>query len=238
MEVHWRGATPLRAAETGSAWATSGCGCQPPRLGPWCTSSAEPAWDPRRSSATTPSGPTCVTGPTSRSSPPRTTSLLTTRGWRWSAWQGSRARGPRPASSACCPPPRRCSARATRSAQSCSWWRHAAWPTRRSTRPSRPPRRRPRRSASSRTTTLASPTRCASRAAWYRRCRAAEGGRVSMVKVPPGQCPSSAAAPPRGAWRLRAARHSQEEAGPLSVQPLPRVLEPAASKAAHFTCVL
>ena len=37
------------------------------------------------------------------------------------------------------------------------------------------------------------------------------------------------------AWRLRAARHSQEEAGPLSVQPPPRGLERAASKAAHFT---
>ena len=37
------------------------------------------------------------------------------------------------------------------------------------------------------------------------------------------------------AWRLWAARHSQEEAGPLGAQPLPRVLELTASKAAHFT---
>ena len=37
------------------------------------------------------------------------------------------------------------------------------------------------------------------------------------------------------AWRLWAARHSQEEAGPLGAQPLPRVLELTASKAAYFT---
>ena len=36
------------------------------------------------------------------------------------------------------------------------------------------------------------------------------------------------------AWRLWAARHSREEAGPLGAQPLPRVLELAASKAADF----
>ena len=41
-----------------------------------------------------------------------------------------------------------------------------------------------------------------------------------------GSCASSGRA-----WRLRAARHSQEEAGPLRAQPPPRVLEPAASKA-------
>ena len=58
----------------------------------------------------------------------------------------------------------------------------------------------------------------------------------SMVKsavwpVPQlGCCASSG----RG-WRFRAARHSQEEAGPLDAQPLPRVLELAASKAADFT---
>ena len=34
------------------------------------------------------------------------------------------------------------------------------------------------------------------------------------------------------AWRLWTARHSQGEADPLGAQPLPRVLEPAASKAA------
>ena len=37
------------------------------------------------------------------------------------------------------------------------------------------------------------------------------------------------------AWRLWAARHSQEEAGPLGAQPLPRLLELAASKPADFT---
>eukprot|EP00964_Phaeocystis_antarctica_P049545 scaffold28735_cov63-Phaeocystis_antarctica.AAC.2 len=37
------------------------------------------------------------------------------------------------------------------------------------------------------------------------------------------------------AWRLWAARHSREAAGPLGAQPLPRVLERAASKAADLT---
>ena len=37
------------------------------------------------------------------------------------------------------------------------------------------------------------------------------------------------------AWRLWAARHSQEEVGPLGAQPLPRLLELAASKAAEPT---
>ena len=36
------------------------------------------------------------------------------------------------------------------------------------------------------------------------------------------------------AWRLWVARYSQGEAGPLGAQPLPRALERAASKAAHF----
>ena len=54
-----------------------------------------------------------------------------------------------------------------------------------------------------------------------------------MVKVPPtagrqlGSCASS-----ERAWRLWAARHSQGEARPPESQPPPRVLEPAASKAA------
>ena len=57
-----------------------------------------------------------------------------------------------------------------------------------------------------------------------------------MVKVPPlavpqlGSCASSGRA-----WRLWAARYSQTEARPLGAQPLPRVLEPAASKAADVT---
>eukprot|EP00964_Phaeocystis_antarctica_P135437 scaffold99809_cov52-Phaeocystis_antarctica.AAC.1 len=43
--------------------------------------------------------------------------------------------------------------------------------------------------------------------------------------------------PPLGghAWRLWAAWHSQGEAGPLRAPPVPRVLEPAASKAADST---
>ena len=56
----------------------------------------------------------------------------------------------------------------------------------------------------------------------------------SMDKVPPWQCSSSA---PAHAWRLWAARHSQEEAGTLGAQTLPQMLEPAASKAAVFTAV-
>ena len=47
-----------------------------------------------------------------------------------------------------------------------------------------------------------------------------------------GPCASSGRA-----CRLWAARYSQEEAGPLGAQPLPRVLELAASKAADFTAV-
>ena len=60
----------------------------------------------------------------------------------------------------------------------------------------------------------------------------------SMVKVPPWQCPSSAPVPPQGApggsGQLGTPR---DEAGPLSAQPLPFVLERAASKAALLHCV-
>ena len=49
-----------------------------------------------------------------------------------------------------------------------------------------------------------------------------------------GSCASSGRA-----WRLWAARHSQGETGPLGAQPLPRVLDLAASKAADSTaCVV
>ena len=57
-----------------------------------------------------------------------------------------------------------------------------------------------------------------------------------MLKVPPlavpqfGSCASSGRA-----WWLWAAQYSQQEAGPLGAQPVPRMLEPAASKAADFT---
>ena len=55
-----------------------------------------------------------------------------------------------------------------------------------------------------------------------------------MVQVLPlgviGSCTSSGRA-----WGLWAARHSQEEADPLGAQPLPRLLERAASKAADST---
>ena len=56
-----------------------------------------------------------------------------------------------------------------------------------------------------------------------------------MVKVSPWQCPSSAPVPPQGAWRLWTARHSDSEASSLGAQPLPRMLELAASKAADST---
>ena len=51
-----------------------------------------------------------------------------------------------------------------------------------------------------------------------------------MAEPQLGSCTSSGPA-----WRLRAARHSREEASPLGTQPLPRVLERAASKVADFT---
>ena len=65
-----------------------------------------------------------------------------------------------------------------------------------------------------------------------------DGGltRGSMLKVPPslavpqlGSCGSSGCA-----WRLWAARRSQEEASPLGAQPLPRMLERTASKSRRF----
>ena len=56
-------------------------------------------------------------------------------------------------------------------------------------------------------------------------------GQSGPLAVPAlGCCASSGRA-----WRLWPARHSQEEVGPLGVQPLPRVLELAASKAANFS---
>ena len=55
--------------------------------------------------------------------------------------------------------------------------------------------------------------------------------KVSALAVPQlGSCASSGRA-----CRLWAARHSQEEAEPLGAQPLPRVLEVAASKVVDFT---
>ena len=66
------------------------------------------------------------------------------------------------------------------------------------------------------------------------------GRRRSTLKVPPPP-PPSLAAPQLGpcassgrAWRLRAAQHSQKEADPLGAQPLPRLLELAASKVADL----
>eukprot|EP00964_Phaeocystis_antarctica_P139696 scaffold104499_cov30-Phaeocystis_antarctica.AAC.1 len=54
-----------------------------------------------------------------------------------------------------------------------------------------------------------------------------------MVNVAPSAAPQlGSSASPGRAWRLRAARHSQGEAGPPGAQPLPRVLERAASKVA------
>ena len=58
---------------------------------------------------------------------------------------------------------------------------------------------------------------------------------VEVLKVPALAAPQLGSCASSGrAWRLWAARHSQEEAGPLGAQPLPRLPEPAASKAAHF----
>ena len=58
-----------------------------------------------------------------------------------------------------------------------------------------------------------------------------------MLKVSTWERPSQlcSCASSGRAWRLWAARHSQEEAVPLDSQPLPRVLERAASKAADLT---
>ena len=51
-----------------------------------------------------------------------------------------------------------------------------------------------------------------------------------MVKVQSGSAPQLVSCASSGrAWRLRAARHSQEEAGPLGAPPPPRLLERAAS---------
>ena len=52
------------------------------------------------------------------------------------------------------------------------------------------------------------------------------GQSVTLAAPRLGSCASSGRA-----WRLWAARHSDEEAGPLGAQPLPRLLERAASKA-------
>ena len=57
-----------------------------------------------------------------------------------------------------------------------------------------------------------------------------------MVKVPPWQRPQlGSCASPGRAWRLWAARHSQEEAGPLGAHATASMLELATSKAADFT---
>ena len=55
-------------------------------------------------------------------------------------------------------------------------------------------------------------------------------GQNAPLAVPQlGSCASSG-----HSWRLWAVRNSQREAGPLGAQPLPWVLEPAASQAAYF----
>ena len=59
----------------------------------------------------------------------------------------------------------------------------------------------------------------------------------SMVKAARlGSAPARPGSASSGrAWWLRVARYSQSEAQPLGARPPPRVLERAASKAAHFT---
>ena len=76
---------------------------------------------------------------------------------------------------------------------------------------------------------------CAALLAANMRAQAKAAGRGSMVKAPALAAPQLGSCASSGrAWRLWAARHSQEEAGPLGAQPVPRVLELAASKAADF----
>ena len=65
----------------------------------------------------------------------------------------------------------------------------------------------------------------------YRRPRLQLG---SMVKVQPGQCPSSARVPPQG---TRLGGSVLPGRGLPGARPLTRVLEPAASKAADFPAV-
>ena len=61
--------------------------------------------------------------------------------------------------------------------------------------------------------------------------RASQHGQTAHLAVPLlGSCASSGRA-----WRLRTAWHSQGEPRPRGTQPLPRVLELAASRAADFT---
>ena len=62
-------------------------------------------------------------------------------------------------------------------------------------------------------------------AAWLKRC-------ASLAVPQLARCASSGRT-----WRLWAARHSQEEPGPPGAPPPPRMLEPAASKAADFTAL-
>ena len=60
--------------------------------------------------------------------------------------------------------------------------------------------------------------------------QAEQHGQGAVWAVPQlGSCASSG-----HAWRLRAARYSQEEAGPLGAQPFPRLFELVASNAADF----
>ena len=84
-------------------------------------------------------------------------------------------------------------------------------------------------------------------ASWVRQLRVAPGagevddlGWGSMVKVPSWQCPSSAPVPlqgaPGGSGQFGTPR--KRPVNTLSAQPLPRVLELAASKAADFTAPL
>ena len=61
------------------------------------------------------------------------------------------------------------------------------------------------------------------------------GWRASTVKASLAVTKLGSCASSERAWRLWAARHSQGEASPLGAQPLPRVLERAASQAAYFT---
>eukprot|EP00964_Phaeocystis_antarctica_P126512 scaffold90184_cov51-Phaeocystis_antarctica.AAC.1 len=59
-------------------------------------------------------------------------------------------------------------------------------------------------------------------------------GAAAGSKCPAWQCPSSAPVPPRGAPGGCRQLGTPSKTGPPGAQPLPRMLELAASKAAHF----
>ena len=184
-------------------WATSPGSCAP-RRGSSGWRSRSPTWHRSHPTPTRPAAPRQEVP----SRPPR-----------GSRAPSSRARSPTPAAT--------CS--------SCGW---SSGPAEARSRRRRAPRRLSRRVAartprgierpSQRSTARgAASTRACTRP--FPRPRATQHGQSAPLVAPAlGACASSGRA-----WRFWAARHSQEEARPLSAQPLPRVLELAASNAAE-----